>query len=134
MADDAPPSASEERSECVRVVVRCRPMSSTEAANGNQRYACCCLPRRHRTGPRSRIAACLRTVGSVVIVIAVVLVCRIVEMDLKKGNVLVKDLAQKDAAPKSFPYDAVFDWRYGQGTVCDAMTGFGHKATHNAAL
>eukprot|EP00455_Lapot_gusevi_P045945 TRINITY_DN5959_c0_g1_i6.p1 TRINITY_DN5959_c0_g1~~TRINITY_DN5959_c0_g1_i6.p1 ORF type:complete len:726 (-),score=130.19 TRINITY_DN5959_c0_g1_i6:93-2270(-) len=66
------------KSESIRVVVRCRPLNSTETKNGNY---------------------------------------RIVEMDSRVGSVSVSDPSDQKQPPKTFTYDAVYDWNSTQDEV-----------------
>lgn len=40
------------------------------------------------------------------------LCCRVVEMNVKKGTIEIKNLLKKAEVPKMFTYDAVYDWKY----------------------
>ncbi len=37
--------------------------------------------------------------------------CRVVDMDVSRGSVSVRNLKARDQAPKEFTFDAIYDWK-----------------------
>lgn len=46
-----------------------------------------------------------------VFIIIVIFICRVIEMNVKKGTVELKNLLKPNEVPKVFTYDAVYDWK-----------------------
>lgn len=47
----------------------------------------------------------------VFIIIIIIFICRVIEMNVKKGTVELKNLLKPNEVPKVFTYDAVYDWK-----------------------
>ncbi|XP_065072197.1 kinesin-II 95 kDa subunit-like [Rhopilema esculentum] len=72
--------AGKKAAECVKVVIRCRPMNEKEIAAGHD---------------------------------------RVVDMNVKKGNVMLRNPSKKEEAPREFTFDAVYDWNSKQRDIYD---------------
>ncbi len=91
-------------SECVKVVLRCRPLNSKETAEGRE---------------------------------------RIVEMDRRAGQVVLHNpKGDANEPPKTFTFDAVYDWNSDQATIYEetakpivdsVMNGYNGEHSANAA-
>ena len=42
----------------------------------------------------------------------VVIYLRVVDMNVKKGNVMLRNPSKKEEGPREFTFDAVYDWKY----------------------
>ena len=87
-----------QKSECVKVVVRCRPLLPDEVAAHYDRYlALQSTPPLHAAG-------------------TFLSQCRVVTMDLTKGEVAIQKLQQRDNrsedTTRRFTFDSVYDWTY----------------------
>ncbi|BFZ03931.1 hypothetical protein BsWGS_06971 [Bradybaena similaris] len=77
---------SKSKSECVKVVVRCRPMNEKEIADGHQRGLS---------------------------------VPRVVEMNVQRGLIEVRNPKGGDSESKKFTFDSVYDWNSKQRDLYD---------------
>lgn len=83
---------SSKKAECVKVVVRCRPLSEGEKAKGHQRWE--------------------ENFYYVILVVTTSYLLRVVEMDVPRGVVTICD-PQKNRSTdlRKFTFDAIYNWK-----------------------